>query len=51
MIDLRRVLAILAAVAAVVLGIVVLVAHPADTANLLAGGAMAAGAGVLVLAV
>lgn len=46
--SLRVFLVLAAGIAAVVLALVVLVAHPADTADLLAGGVLAAGVGLIV---
>ena len=40
---------ILAAVACLVLGLVVLVSHPTNEVDLLAGGILAAGAGLLLV--
>lgn len=45
----RRLLALLAALAAVILGIVVLVAPTSDPTSLLAGAAIAAGVGIAAL--
>lgn len=47
---LRRILALLAGIAAIVLALIVLVASPADPTGLLAGAALAAGAGIVILA-
>ena len=46
---LRRFFVVMAAVAALVLGLVVLIGAPTNTADLLAGGIIAAGAGLLAL--
>ena len=45
----RRLFVVCAAVAAIVLGVVVLVGNPATPADLLAGAVIAAGAGLLAL--
>ncbi len=45
---LKRFLIVAAAIAAVVLALVVLVGHPTDPQDLLAGGVMAAGIGLLL---
>jgi hypothetical protein len=44
----RALLVVLAAVAALVLGIVVLVSHPTNEIDLLAGGVIAVGVGLVV---
>jgi hypothetical protein len=46
---LRRFLVVCAAVAAIVLGVVVLVGAPTNSLDLLAGAGIASGAGLLVL--
>ena len=46
----RGFLIILAVVACLVLALIVLLSHPANTADLLAGGIIAAGAGLLIAA-
>lgn len=47
MIAVRALLVLAAAVAAIILGVVALVAHPVDPTGLLAGAAIAAGAGLV----
>lgn len=45
---LRRLLVACAGIAAIVLALVVLVSHPANTVDLLAGAGLAAGVGLVV---
>lgn len=45
----RRALVLAAAIAAIVLGLVVIISTPTNAADLLAGAAMAAGAGLAAL--